>query len=278
MTPENQNGITPYPLWAGPISFDDSRLRMTVAGRLLTRVVTYVVYLVLVAAAFTFLLSDIRPLFFTGLFLVLFIIDIAIHYGQGDIPISELKKGQPINVAKLMHSRAFAAIERATDRSAFTKRNFYLETAERLLDLPQIEEGLTRLDVKPAEFRQKLDELLKDSSPKGGAPGDEPLVKAQALAMQGFAEAAAAGHNFVMPADLFSALPRMKDESIDRLFNLFSITPGDLGRALIFSTDKPRGFGRAPRLLGGFIPESHHRVSHRIMNSCRSRRGIWKNY
>ena len=56
--------------------FDDPRLRMTIAGRILVRVVSYVSYLVLFVAMFMFLLSyDIRPIFYLGLFLVLVVVD-----------------------------------------------------------------------------------------------------------------------------------------------------------------------------------------------------------
>ena len=37
--------------------FDDPRLRMTIAGRILVRIISYVSYLVLVVATFMFLLS-----------------------------------------------------------------------------------------------------------------------------------------------------------------------------------------------------------------------------
>ena len=73
--------------------FDDARLRMTIAGRMLVRVVSYVSYLVLVVATFVFLLArDIPALFYFGMFLVLVLMDLLIHRGEGDTPISELPK------------------------------------------------------------------------------------------------------------------------------------------------------------------------------------------
>ncbi len=74
---------------------DDPRLRMTVAGRMLVRVISYVSYFVLFVATFMFLLSyDIRVLFYFGLFLLLMDIDILIHHGEGDTPISEIAEGR----------------------------------------------------------------------------------------------------------------------------------------------------------------------------------------
>lgn len=107
------------------IYFDDPRLRMTMAGRMLVRVVSYVSYLVLVVATFLFLLArDIPALFYLGMFLLLVLVDLAIHRGEGDVPISELPKAGKINLAETMSPAASAAIERAADRSIITKKIF----------------------------------------------------------------------------------------------------------------------------------------------------------
>ena len=51
--------------------FDDPRLRMSIAGRIIVRVVSYISYLVLAVATFVCLLSyDIRALFYLGIFLL----------------------------------------------------------------------------------------------------------------------------------------------------------------------------------------------------------------
>ena len=101
--------------------FDDPRLRMTIAGRILVRVISYVSYLVLVVATLVFLLArDIKPLFYMGMLLVLVLADLLIHRGEGDTPISELPEGGRdirVNLADVMNSAAFSVIERAVDRS-----------------------------------------------------------------------------------------------------------------------------------------------------------------
>jgi ATP-dependent Clp protease ATP-binding subunit ClpC len=244
--------------------FDDSRLRMTVAGRMLVRVVSYVSYFVLFVATFMFLLSyDIRVLFYFGLFLLLVDIDILVHHGEGDMPISELPKNGKINLAGTMNRTAFNVLERAVDRSAITKKSFLLELTSRLFETPQIQDGLRRLDVDPKAFRAKLETLMEEPA----AP-ENYLAIVEPLAAHAFASAVGAGHDFIKPADIFSALPAMENERLNRLFLLFNIEEGDLERALIFSALAGGSgfFARLPSVLGGFAPEGRHVVEHRVMN------------
>jgi ATP-dependent Clp protease ATP-binding subunit ClpC len=240
---------------------------MTIAGRVLVRIVSYVSYLVLIVATFVFLLErDIRPLFYLGMFLVLVVADLLIHRGEGDMPISELPEGghgDRVNLADVMDVKAFSVIERAVDRSVITKQSFLLELTSRLFEMPQIEDGLRRLDVDPKAFKSKLETLINEDP----AP-ENYLAMVEPLAISAFAAAVGAGHDFIRPADLFSALPALGNERLDRLFSLFNIEEGDLERALIFSTlaGGRRILGRLPSALGGFAGETHHVVEHRIMN------------
>jgi ATP-dependent Clp protease ATP-binding subunit ClpC len=243
---------------------DDPRLRMTVAGRMLVRVISYVSYFVLFVATFMFLLSyDIRVLFYFGLFLLLMDIDILVHHGEGDTPISELPKDGKINLAGTMNRAAFNVLERAVDRSAITKKSFLLELTSRLFETPQIQDGLRRLDVDPKAFRAKLETLMEEPA----AP-ENYLAIVEPLAAHAFASAVSAGHDFIKPADIFSALPAMENERLNRLFLLFNIEEGDLERALIFSALAGGSgfFARLPSVLGGFAPEGRHVVEHRVMN------------
>jgi hypothetical protein len=237
--------------------FDEPRLRMSLAGRALVRIVKYVTVLVLVAAALTFLLSyDIHIFFYSGLFLLLIVLDLLVHHGDGDIPIPLfLKKAKTaqhknMNVAATVDAAAFSAIERSMDRSIITKKSFLLELARRLLELPAIENSFRALEIKPEEFRQKIEALMADDA-------SVPLIEenedrealCRELVMSALTIAASAGHEFIQPNDLFAALPMMGDESLDRLFALFSIEERDLTRALIFSS-----------LHSGFMPKSSRRL------------------
>jgi ATP-dependent Clp protease ATP-binding subunit ClpC len=247
--------------------FDDPRLRMTIAGRMVVRVVSYISSLVLAVATFVCLLSyDIRALFYLGVFLLLVVADLFLHRGDGDMPISEMVRepqGTRVDLAGVMDRSAFTVLERAVDRSVIMKSSFLLELTSRLFDMPQIEDGLRRLDVDPKEFKAKLETLMEEPA----AP-ENYLSIVEPLAIHAFASAVSAGHDFIKSSDLFSALPAMGNERLDRLFSLFNIEEGDLERALIFSAlAGGRGFfARLPSALGGFAKETHHVMQHRIMN------------
>jgi ATP-dependent Clp protease ATP-binding subunit ClpC len=250
---------------------DEPRLRMSFAGRMLVRVISYISYLVFAALTFTFILSaDIRTLFYLGLFLFLVLIDIIVHRGQGDISVSRLPKTGQVNIAKTMSLAAFTVLERALDHSAITKKDLFLELAHRLLENPVIEEGLRRLDIKPQEFKQKLEALIEEEvAPVVSVKAEDRAAKCEQLIIQAFKEAVSSGHDFIRPTDLFAGLPKMNDDALDRLFALFSIEEGDLERALIFASlaGGRSVFQRLPGTLGGFMPESgRHVVKHRIMN------------
>jgi ATP-dependent Clp protease ATP-binding subunit ClpC len=245
--------------------FHDPRLRMTVAGRFVVRVISYITYLVLFFAAGTFLISGITALRYAGLFLILFFVDLLVHWGEADLPIAELPSHGRINLARLVKPATFSVLSRAFDRGIVARQDFFLAVADRLMGLPGIEEGLRRLDVAPKEFKAKLAEFLATPAASGAASHEAYLVDAEALVTAAFGEALAAGHNFIDPSDLFSALIKMKAEMVERLFNMFSIEAGDLERALIFSSER-RWFDSLPPLLGGFVFDSHRRMRHRIMN------------
>lgn len=266
------------------LSFNESRLRMTVAGRLLVRVVTWITYLVLVAATITFLISGIARLRYAAIFLALVVIDLLIHRGEGDVPIAELDlkaSGGTINVAQSIRPPALIIIERAYDASRIGRRNFFAEMTRRIAETPVAEEVLRRLDVPSKEFRDKLDELIAGAGSAGvndavvvASSGASPLTRdaylgqAETLALRAFGRAVAAGHNFIEIGDFFAALPDVGDETVNRLFATFSITGDDIERALIFASmsSRSRALGRLPNLLGGFRFETHRAVRHRVMN------------
>ena len=248
------------------IIFSDPRFGMTLAGRILVRIMRYVFYLTLVAATAVLLISDIRRFRYLGLFLCLFCIDRFLHRGKGDIPFTGFPPTGTINLAKAIRPQAFSVLERAFDRSLITKEDFFLEITRQLLGYPQIEEGLRRLDVKPEEFRQKLETLLHESKKKGGGTVGNYRQNAEALVIAAFPEALSAGHDFIELSDLFSALSKMESEYISRLFSVFSIDKGDLERALILSSSRRGIFNNLPAVLGGFTVVSHTYIKHRIMN------------
>jgi len=238
---------------------------MTVGGRFVVRITSVVAYLLLVVATATFFISGIRLLYALGAFLTLILLDRFAHRGEGDVPRSEFPAQGRVNVARAFRPQASAVLGRALDRSLIAKRSFYLEVAQKMVDADEIKEGLLRLDVKPAEFKAKLEELAGAS--KAPESRESYEVKIGLLALEAFRLAADNGREFVPAEDLFAALAGLGDPDCDRLFELFGITEDDLERALIFgSSSSRRRFGRLPRMLGGFVFETHRGVRHRIMN------------
>lgn len=249
------------------VYFRDPRLEMTLAGRFTVRVLSYVGYLLVIAATFTSIASDLKPLHSLGLFLIFFLIDRLIHRGEADEPLTELPRAGSVNAASYLKPKSFSILERVFDRSRLTRRNFYFEAAHELLDSREIRDGLKKLDVKPDEFKQKLESLLSQSvREKNGAGADILRGEFESLVLQAFPLACAAGHRFIEPGDLFAALPRLSDGLLQRLFGTFSIEADDLERALIFASASRLLRRRRPASLGGFVLESHRRLRRRAMN------------
>ncbi len=248
--------------------FDEPRLRMTIGGRLLVRVVGFVSYLFLVAASATLLFSDVRGFRAAGFFLLLFLTDRFVHRRDADKHLTELPAGGRVNVAPYLMPRAALALEDAFQHSRISRSNFLVEIALTLLKHREIEEGIKRLGIQPAEFGEKLEEFLPAAKSGGRISREEIHAQAEALATKAFEGARRHKHRFVKPADLFSALSSVEDESVKRVFNIFSVDPGDLNLALLFSSGQVGFWGLRRRLtgMGGMSYESQRKMRHRIMN------------
>lgn len=230
--------------------FDDPRLRMTVMGRMAVRALGLVAEVVAVVAAFAFAFSDVPWVKWLGIFFLLFIVDRLAHFGEGDRPLTELssgagegrragvyphtkralstsgtdaRSGVGVNLAPYLAPKAFAAIERAHDRSVIAHDNFFLALARELLGRPDTEECLRRLDVSPDEFKGRVEEFLESEVGNGNGNGGALTV----LVVRACEIARDAGHRFIEPRDLFSALPATDDPTITRLFHIFQLTADD---------------------------------------------------
>lgn len=270
-TEKNKNIATAMERSQRPnLYFNDPRLAMTIGGRIFARIVAYIGYLVLFASVFTFLISDVNAPRAFGVVLLLFLIDRLIHLREADRELRELPVDESANLARFLRPAAFSVIEKSFDKCSITKRNFFLEVVIRLLDVSAISEGLERLDIKKEEFKQKAEEFLAQSAGNrdSGVPTKEELRdKVEFLVLRAFGRAMAAGHRFIEPSDLFSALPLVGEGYLNRIFNLFSIDVDDLELALVFITANQRSFlERLPQLLGGFSFESQSQIRHRVMN------------
>ena len=98
----------------------------------------------------------------------------------------------PTHTYFAMNWAAFSVLERAVDRSVITKKSFLLELTSRLFEMPQIRDGLRRLDVDPKAFKAKLEALMEEPA----AP-ENYLAMVEPLAAHAFASAVSAGHDFI---------------------------------------------------------------------------------
>lgn len=206
----------------GEIFFDDPRLRMGAAGRLLVRIFRWAAYLVFLAATVTLLISPLPGSRLFGVFFGLLFLDYFIHRRDGNLSIPELQGMHRANVARTMSPQAFAALEHAFDASVIAKKNFYLDLAKRLAEMAGGEAALRKLGVSAMHFKNKADEF---SAEKTENTSRRALAeKSQQLALAAFREAALAGHAFIEPTDLFAGLTKLGDPSIDRTLNALGAT------------------------------------------------------
>lgn len=249
------------------VIFIDPRLGMTVAGRFAVRAVSLITYLVLAATIVSLLFSDLLGLYYLSILGALFFMDRFLHLREADKPLSELPGSGTVNAARYMSPRAYSVLEHAYDRAAFTRRHFFLEAAAQLVGRPEVKEALRRLDVRPEEFSQKLDEFLTQSG-KISATRQVRDEQVSELAIAAFHEAVGNSHEFVAVSDLVAALPRVGDEWTNRLFGVFNIEPDDVGQAVLFSSARRdvQTIRKKPVELSGFALEMHRGLRHRVMN------------
>jgi ATP-dependent Clp protease ATP-binding subunit ClpC len=249
--------------------FDDPRLHMTTAGRVLVWVMSWLALLLVTAAAFTFLVSDLRWLNGLGAFLVLFLIDYTLRFREADRLLIEMPSRGEVNLAPYVTPDAYSRIERAYDKSLFTKENFPLELAHELAGLPYIQNVLRRLDIAPEEFVQKTEELLVLSREESGQMSREDRrAQVDLVVKSAFVWAQSEKHGFIDVPDIFAGLFASGDEYVNRLLVLFNVTAGDAEKALIFAAAR-REFGwwrnLPPRLAGLMFGQNRAR-RHRVMN------------
>ncbi len=258
--------------------FHDSRLQMTHVGRLFVRVVFYATYGILIAACLTFLISDIPSVFWSGILLLLVLLDRAKHFGQADRPIREKVSGN-VNISRYVSPASFAILEYAYERSLFVGGNFYLFILKKLLERKDMHEGLSRMDLDIKEVSSKVEEMLAQSLEDKKYLADGPerkqrlILEIEKIMGLAYKQAVIADSRFIEPKDIFTALSYCESTAVLRILQLFNIDPWDLQNALIFSHYKET-FGwlrRLPATLGGFVYKPY-KIRHRIMNRAWSAR------
>ncbi len=252
------------------IEFDEPRLKMGPAARFLVRLVSYCLYAVLIVAAAVFLFSDINRLFWLGVFLSLFLIDRMFRLKKAEKSLVDLKKEnsklQSVNAALYLNPSTLNILERALDRCSVVGGDIYIYLIKLLSERPEIQEGLLRMDVPLAEFKQKINDFFQSSHEQKNSK-QSLISRIDEAVKLAFVQAATDSNRDISPSDLFSAMSFVDDDGVFKFFNLFSIDAGDLEKAMIFSRFKQRfrWLKRLPASLGGFAHRPY-RIRHRIMN------------
>jgi len=263
---------------------DEPRLKMTMVGRMLVRLIISCFYILFIAAVATFLLagisSDAKLFLWFGISGSLFLIHRLIHFGKAEKSLLDLKlsaKGgsasggksnSKINISYYLAPKTLSVLERAMEKTFISDADIFLWLIKFLIVNDDIREGLTRMDIPIKEFEQKIDDLIVESRKNPQKFSKKDLIsQIEVLTKAAFERALANCEKFVEPRNLFSALSYAQYEKIIRLFNLFSIASADLDNALIFGRFRQKfsWLKRLPFALGGF---SHHpyKIRHRVMN------------
>ncbi len=260
--------------------FQDLRFQMSHFSRFLTRLIYYSSYSILAVAGVTFLFSDIKQLFWTGVFIAIFLGDKIIHLGQAQKSFVGLTRRFPrlsrrkdhevilpenINAAHYFSSASFRILESAYDKTSAVGENFYLRALKFLVQLPEIKNGLARMDIDVEKMEKQVEAIINGNERKNKIDKKELFFQAEATAKAAFIVAIANNNRFIEPVDLFSALGEIDDSQVNKIFTFFEINSLDLGKVMIFSRFKKGFWSGLPKNLGGFAARPK-KVRHRVMN------------
>jgi len=247
------------------IFFREPRLRMTILGRPIVRLVSYATYGILSAAAAVFLVSEISWLRSAGILLALFLIDRLIDVRKAPRSLDQLSrlKGK-INVAWFIRPATYKILERSVDQAALQGGDVTLIIIRNLFERRDIKNSFWRMDVDPDEFSRKVNDYIEKSLEEKQSK-KETLDLISAAMVVALAHAQEAYNHYIEPRDLLAGLSRVGGRAFKQLLNLFEIKDADLEYALIFSQARSSFRRRHLSNISGFIGRKHRR-GYRIMN------------
>lgn len=237
---------------------------MSFAGRFFSRIIARVFWLIVLVSTLTFLISDVPEARWLGVLLFIFLLDKIIHRGEADKPLSELPSSGRANVAQYLEPKAFRAIEIAYEKALLRKSNFHLELLLALLKFGVVRDIVSRLDVKPEEFIQKIEQsLTKEISDK-----NKIISEIDSLLRTAFIEAVMQGGRFVDVLDVLAALGRTEDIRIKKLLAIFSLNQDDFRSGAAFGEvlQKLPRWRKIPRTISAFAFRGTQSKRHRVMN------------
>ncbi|MCL5017046.1 MAG: ATP-dependent Clp protease ATP-binding subunit [Patescibacteria group bacterium] len=254
--------------------FKDPRLKMTHLGRFFVRMVFYSNYGIVTAACILALLSPIIWVRWSGVLLLLFLIDFIRHFNKADRSLRGELIGR-VNLCKYTAPDSFGVIEYAFDRSMLLGGNFYLYLLKKLSEKKELQQGLKRMDVDLDDFKNKIEDAIRESLSQNKNYGvkeerRENLRKeVEKILKLALSQAEISGNRYITPQDIFSSLSYCDSDGVRKVMDFFNIDPGDLDNALIFGAYyRSLGvMGKLPGTLDEFISfKRPYKVRHRVMN------------
>ncbi|MGB9609023.1 MAG: AAA family ATPase, partial [Minisyncoccia bacterium] len=248
------------------IFFNDQRLKMTIFGRLLIRIISFVFNFVFFVITFVIFMSEINQLKWLGLLFVLFWIDRLIHFQDADKTIEEVVNKKEINLAQVLAPQAFKIIEKAYDQSIILKKDFYILIALKLLEEEQIKNSLNRLDLDFKDLKSKLEDL-KDKEIKNFSKEDL-ILKIENLLKPAFLYSLNHNEHFIDIGALFVGLFNLNEEVFNNLLNVFNFDAKQIEQAILFETvrNKFKKKFSLPKALGAMISGGRKKIRHRVIN------------
>lgn len=249
------------------IIFYEPRLEFSGSLRFLWRVLAALIYVGLSVLAFYCVFSNEPWLIWSGFILALFLFDRIFTVNKPPHLISELNHGllDGINVADYLEPKTFRIVAGVYDKTLVSGGNFYLNLLKKLVNNKAIRGVLWRLEISPEEFSKKIEEESLSAENRKNVNPKELFEKVSELLKKAFAESYLNGSDAIKAGDLFAAVGASADESVKKVFYLFSINLEDLTKALVFSRFRFKESWRLPKVLAGFIYKPFH-VRHRYMN------------
>lgn len=248
------------------IFFHDARFFMTRTGRFFVRLVVYVWYVCAGAFIVTALLSDVVSVRWVAVCITLILVDRAIHAGRAERDLIFLRSPKKVNVALYCSPRVVRIILSAYDEACSTKANFYLVVLDHLLRDRNMTYAFSKIDVHMKELRAKLTEYIYRSSENNMSSCDGVFHDVAHLACQAFESARSLDMRWVETPDVLSALGKVQNPDLQKLFDIFEITNDSLHNIAILArfTSMTSIIGSMNR-LGGFAHRPR-KIRHRVMN------------
>ena len=223
--------------------------------RSLARVISYAFFIVVAGAIIACFISDVHELRWAAVLTALIVGDYLIHFRSSDYSVRALMAGDvpDNNVALCANREVIHYLTAAFERAGNVGGDIYLVLLLELIDKPNIEYALKRLDVPIKDFRRKIEDELEKSIKEGKSiPTKSELIdKVKQLLIVTAFKADFHSRHSIESESLFGALTDIGGPKINRILDLFSIDPNDIDSALVFGRFL-RGRFKIPLFTGGF--------------------------